>query len=559
MHLQNAPQIAWAWVWLAISFAHAQEQPRLKHRWELEPDLGVIWVTIPALPQQTLDPSRLSSPQTQLRVDEAQKAIRYADGKTLSGRAEGLQQILKQLKSTEPNRAVQLSLFSAAIKLADASHAAELWEISLADDASRKLLEPVLVEWRSPIALAVWRERLLDAQAPQFDRYTAIEGIGAAGNAQDRPALEALLRDDATSIPHQVAAARALGVVSPNNLEDLAEQITASGTQQHPLLVAELLAHHSSSAARDRLAEILNSDNDPARNVAYSAICRNFPELAHRLAPELIRQADNNLRGLAIAVFHRFDDLDSLRQQALALEDANQVLRNTVRENLEEKAQNAELRPAVDEIITTYLNGESSQGVVQAILLLASLKEKERCPKLVDLLQHADVDVNLTAAWALQELADAPEILDQIHQHTQQLTGRLSRQEAVSWPELMEQAYLFEALGRNRYRPALDMLKIYIPKNGHIMGDFSRAAAIWAIGKIEEGSQDADLAGRLAARMLDQNPDDPEDALVQFMSAAVLGWIHSPTSVNELNKIYGGPPAPLAMARDWSLKLLSQP
>ncbi len=200
MNLLNIPKIVSAFLFLVGSFAHSQQQPRLNHRWEVEPDLGVSWEYVPALPQQTLDPRRISSTEAQIRITESQKAVRYSDGETLAGRAVGLQSILEQLKLPEGNRLLQLSLVSAAIKLADASRAAELWERIQSDDASRRLVEPALVKWRSPVALALWRERMRDAKAPQLELMTAIEGVGAMGNEQDRTVLEALLRNDRMSV-----------------------------------------------------------------------------------------------------------------------------------------------------------------------------------------------------------------------------------------------------------------------------------------------------------------------------------------------------------------------
>ncbi len=560
------PLIAWApclgglviSVWVAGN-GLAQQQPRLVHRWETEPDLGATWLYIPAKPKKTLEPERLNSEQRQLRVAESQEAIRYANDSSLSGRDVGLQSIIAQLKKTDENQLVQLSLVSAALKLSDGSHAAELWDILRTHAASRKLLEPALVAWRSPVALEYWRELLTNSDTPVSELLIAVEGIGAAGNGSDRERLEILLRSDRTPTPLKIVIARALGAIVPVGLESLAEQVTAAQIAQHELIAAELLRRHTSDRAREQLVDILNSNNIAARVIAYAAIAENFSMLARELAAAMIGQADNNIRRQAIEVLDRFDDGDSLRVQATAIGDRNHVLRNLVRENLEKKASRVELKPIVDEAITTQLNGESARAIVQAILLSVALEERQRCPRLVALLEHPDMDVCITAAWALQSLADSTEVLDAIFKNAERLTKRLQQDDFVTLEELFRQAYLFEALGRNRYRPALDLLKIYIPKNGHKMGDFARAAAIWAVGKIEEGSQDSALAKQLAQRMLDQSVNDPEDTLVQFTSTVALGWIKDPSSVDDLRKVAESPPAPMGLARDWSLKQLSQP
>ncbi|MCA9161176.1 MAG: hypothetical protein KDA72_22750, partial [Planctomycetales bacterium] len=60
---------------------------------------------------------------------------------------------------------------------------------------------------------------------------------------------------------------------------------------------------------------------------------------------------------------------------------------------------------------------------------------------------------------------------------------------------------------------------------------------ISVLGKILENSQDADVAQALAERMLDMDPEDPEDPLVQFNSTVALGWIKAPQSLEKLRAV----------------------
>jgi hypothetical protein len=536
----------------------AQLQPRLAHRWEVEPDLGASWVYVATRPIVDLEPSRFSTPERQFRLAESQKVIRNSSEPTMTGRETSLQSILSKLKTIDENELVQRSLVTAAIKLADDRYASELWERLRNDPASRMLIEPALIRWKSPVALDVWRTRLSQTDVSNSELIVAIEGIVAAGGEQDIVALETLLRSDRTSPPMKIMVARAMGSLSISNLEGLAEQVNASRIDQHSLIVAELLSRHSSERSRQALNEVLKSDNAAARSAAYHAISQNYGTWARELAPEMISQSENQLRQQAVEVLNRFADADSLRTQSIALGDRNLAIRSEVRENLITKAQIAELKPIVDEAITFHLKSDSPHAIVQAILLSVALNERDRCPSLVTLLEHNDMDTSMTAAWALQALVDSHEMLDLIFQKTERITQRLLKREGVSRSEIYRQAYLFEALGRNGYRPALDSLKLYIPKNEQRMGDVTRASAIWAIGKINAGSQDAALAKQLAGRMLDQSADDPESPLVQFASAVALGWIKAPASVRELQRVADALPAPIALARDWSLSQLKE-
>jgi len=347
---------------------------------------------------------------------------------------------------------------------------------------------------------------------------------------------------------------RALARVSPTDLEQLAQLILQANIEHHELLAASLLTHHTSDQARQILTAILNSDNLSAHAVAYAALAENFPTVARELAGEMLQRPDNTIRTTAVEVLNRFNDSASLRLQAENMADNNMQIRNTVRQNLLAKAAIPELREVVDEVITHFLTSEGFQGAEQAILLAVELRESNRCPQLLSLLHHPRIEVSLTAAWGLQELANSPEIAAGIFSFSEQITQRLATSQVVTFPEILRQAFLLEALGRMEYEPAVEMLKIYVPKNGHKMGDVARASAIWALGKILRGSQDAQLAKQLAQRMLDPSDVDPEDDLVKFTSALALGWIGAPASRAELESVISLPPVPLALARDWSLQ-----
>lgn len=545
--------IAW---WLCcvsctVACVCADEPLRLAHRWEVEPDLGAVWLPPRTAPSVTLDPQHFASEQLQYVLDEAHLAQRYANQENLSGGAAALEAILERLKTMPDNRQVSLALAGAAIALSDASHAPVLWERLNKQPITRPLIERELVRWKSPLALDSWRARLLEPAATQADLTLAIQGVGAVGGPQDSPALEALLRADRLPAPIKIVVAQALGAVVASDLESLASDVLAANIDHRELLAAHLLANHTSPAARQHLLTVLASQHQPARTVAYAAISRNYAELAHELAGDMLAQADNNLRAQAVAVLDQYDDADSLRLQAKSIADQNYKLRVAVRQNLERKAQLASLKPIVDEIIDEQLNSDAYQGIEQAILLSVALREAERCPTYLKLLEYPRLETSLIAAWALQELAQTPELMDGILAHVLPLTQRLVDKEHTEFPEHLRQAFLFEAMGRNAYQPAVETLKLYIPKQ-HFMGDLCRASAIWALGKILEDSQDANVAGLLADRMLDESIVDPEDPLVKYNSTIALGWIKAPGSLEKVGSLQAGSRSALGLAVEWS-------
>lgn len=539
----------------ALTLVRADEPLRLAHRWEIEPDLGAVWLPPPTQPAVVLQPERFASEQRQVVLDEAQVAIRHADYEQLEGREAALDAMLQRLQSGIDNRQLRLALAAAAIALADVSHADVLWDRLSQDAATRPLIERALAEWKSPLAIELWREQLSDPAASLRDLQLAVVGIGATGDEQDGPALENLLRSDRLPIPLKIVVARGLGQVMDHDLEELASQVLATQLTHRELLAAELLSKHTSPQASQILQTILASEHQPARTVAYTAISHNYAELARELAEQMLSQTDNNLRAQAVEVLNRHDDAQSLQLQAQRIIDQNYEVRTTVRGNLLRKAQIADLKPLVDEIIEQQLSGDDYRGIEQAILLSVGLGETRWCPAYLKLLEYPRPETSLIAAWALQELADTPELMQGILEHTLPITERsLSGVYNVS-PAQLQQAFLFEALGRNRYQPALETLKLYIPKR-HNMGDLCRASAIWAIGRIQEDSHDQQLAAALAERMLDMSTTDPEDPLVKYTSILALGWIKAPGSLEQVSEppfIVGDP---LSKAAQWSIKKL---
>lgn len=539
----------------ALTSVRADEPLRLAHRWEIEPDLGAVWLPPTTKPIVVLHPEPFASEQRQVVLDEAQLAIRYAHHEQLEGREAALDAMLQRLQSNIDNRQVRLALAGAAIALADASHADALWDRLSQDVATRPLIERALAEWKSPQAIELWRERLSDPTASLRDLHLAAAGIGATGDDQDGPALENLLRNDRLPIPLKIVVARGLGQVMDHDLETLASQVLATQLTHRELLAAELLSKHTSPQASQILQTIIASEHQPARTVAYTAISHNYAELARELAEQMLSQSDNNLRAQAVDVLNRYDDALSVRLQAQRIVDQNYEVRTTVRSNLLRKSQIADLKPLVDEIIDQQLNGDDYRGIEQAILLSVDLGETRWCPEYLKLLEYPRPETSLIAAWALQELAHTPELMQGILEHTLPITERsLSGIYNVS-PAQLQQAFLFEALGRNRYQPALETLKLYIPKR-HNMGDLCRASAIWAIGRIQEDSHDQELAAALAARMLDMDNVDMEDPLVKYTSTLALGWIKAPGSLEQVSQppfIVGDP---LSKAAQWSIEKL---
>jgi HEAT repeat protein len=538
-----------------------QEPVLLLHAWETDPELPAQWIVGPPPPQEysaRLD--LLNSKVRQERIEEAQRIAHKAVKVDLANRVETFETLVELLQAGEANRSVGLAYVTAACEIvASSDEAGRLWEaVSEGDSLLRQIVEPCLVQWQSPAALSVWRKRLRDDRTIITQTVIAMEGLGLLGESSDRPALESSLLSERSRWPVRLAAARALGRLLDSELESLAEEVWNSSLDRRGLLAASLLVEHRSEPAIGLLLEIIERGSPPAQIASYRALDAVDHQRAVELAEELLQHPDDTMRLAVIDVLNAEEGAESLNLQATALSDSIPRVRRVVRQNLRDKASQAELGNVVDEIIDHFLTGDRVEGIEQSVLLVSELQQHRRASVLAELLDHPDANVSVRAAWALQTLELEEEMLARVHQRLIRLTEDFASKEAVSDEQRVQGTFLIDALGRHAYRPADAMLRRYIPKGGEILSPHPRAAAIYALGKIWEGSEDVELADRLAERMLDDDPMNPEDDTVKYASAVALGRIGAPASAQPLRQVPEPPPVPRAVAAAWSLQQLAE-
>lgn len=530
----------------------AADPIKLQHRWEVEPNLNADWIGRFQRPSPEIDVSQLTSKVRENRVYEAQRATLTHSNPELDGANEALPALFDAMKIDRDNRQSLLAYTSAVIGLSDGSHAKQLWDAVQHDPAVRLVVEKQLGPWKSSLAVPLWRERIVDPSSPSGELLIAIEGLGEVGEFSDQSALVDLLSSDWASVAIKLSAAKSVGKLVTTGLEPLAKSVTTSTLPQRELLAALLLQWHSSPEAVVQLEEILNTENKPSHATAFKAIMRIDNAKALVLAKKLIKHDDNTVRRLSIETLGASDQETDFRALAFALRDRNQANRRIVRHLLIENAQQGKYLSYIDDVVGFYLQSDFAEGAEQAILICVALEKKEKCGQIVSLLQHPKPQVSVRAGWAMQELAETDAVLEEAMKTAQATTQRLIRRETIDASEMNRAAFLFQAFGRNRYEPAAKMLEAYVPKEDHGMRITTRTAAIWALGRIHENSNDETLAERFAERMLDNTPNDPEDEPVKYASALAIGMIKNSNSVNALQRVPESIPHPIALAAQWA-------
>jgi hypothetical protein len=171
--------------------------------------------------------------------------------------------------------------------------------------------------------------------------------------------------------------------------------------------------------------------------------------------------------------------------------------------------------------------------------LVATLDHKPAARRLVELVDYRRGEVRVAAAWGAKTLA-VPETLPAL------LTAALRRTELrrgqVPQPSDLDAqtAHLLELFGKTKYRDAESLLLRYVPKEME-MGELSRTAAIWSLGRLHEGVPDEDLARQLAERIADVMAIPLEIMPVRAMSAVSIGRMKAVSQVSALRRFYGPP------------------
>jgi HEAT repeat protein len=217
-------------------------------------------------------------------------------------------------------------------------------------------------------------------------------------------------------------------------------------------------------------------------------------------------------------------------------------------------ARRADLRGAVIDRGVRALAAADWRGQEQAAVLLAKLTHRPAAARLVELLRSDRSEAAVAAAWGLRELGVAdtlPAALDHVKlRHAQLRTGATPRDFP---PDQLDRqlAQLVQLLGAAGYRPADTEFRALFPRIiGRGMpppltevGPETRAAALWALGRLHAGDADAALVRPIQERLTGDGPLlGKDDGRVRRMAAVALARLGARQSVDVLREQGGEQP-----------------
>ena len=464
----------------------------------------------------------LSRPEIDLQRMSAE-SISLAAKKGVPGLAEaipGLETILTA-ESTHP--VARFSAARALVVLDSRGSAEKLFQASQKYGSDLKqLVEPALAEWEFGPAKSVWTGRLADPATRQRERILAIRGLGKVRETSSLSTLQGIALNPIHTPDVRLEAASAAGQISEQGLEEDAARLIQVKpgipfVDRHCAI--RLLARHTSEKTRALLAELVA---DPEPSITASALQRLYeidPALVLPFAESAMRNGDANVRKQGANAFISLPQPDRIRILANLLNDPHPSLRRSLCENLKVLADMPNLNDSVRSAGLEILAGENWRGQEQASLLLGELEHRPAVARLIELLESGRKEVMISSAWALRKIADpqsTASLIDKIRRQTELRKNKNS--EEID----LQVAHLFEACGQIRAKDAEAIMMEYVPKD-LVMGEQSRSAAVWALGKIHQGVVNESLGVKLMERINDPSMLPPESNRLKDQAIIALG------------------------------------
>lgn len=477
----------------------------------------------------TLWKSAFSHPESELHR-QAALAVARAHEQKLPDLQQFRPDLLKLLKDDQEHPATRYAAAQALIILEARDSAADLFEASRKYGQDfRLLIEPVLGRWEFMPVRDVWAQRLKSTETPRSDLNLALNGVRLAQMSSVLPDLLSILKDSQFPIDLRLNAARSAAALAAEGLEPDAQQLRARNPAKRidRLTAATLLFRHRSPEAV-KLLQGLAVDTEPAVAAeALQALYQGAPDSVLPVAEQALTSRAAEVRCVGVQTYLQLVTVERLRTLAGHLNDPHPDLRALVREGLYTHSQDPQFESVVREAVIAVLAGDDWRGQEQACLLLAALDRKEVAPRLVELLYSDRDEVMIASAWALRTLA-IPETAPAMVNRLRELSEPISNED---WGVSHQIAHLSEAIAVLKYRPALDVLRIYIPKNLQYH-EIARSGAIYAIGVLfEDVAKAAPAEPTPGGGELDKAAELAEAALASQLADQLMGRVREATGM----------------------------
>ncbi len=483
----------------------------------------------------------LARPEAEYKC-KAAATISEAHRVGVQGMADTAGALLDEINRKEAPPVVRLCLANTLISLNAKQAAQSLFTLSKTEAAEfRELVEPALAEWRFPPAREDWLARLKNASAHPKDLVLAVRCLGILREPTAITPLRKLLASTDFVLLNETA--HALGQIAEEGLEEDAQTLLRNvAPQRIPYRLAgiALLRKHRSNTSAKLLLEALSDSESAVVAMAADVLFHRDEKLLLPSIESLCRHSDSKVRTIAVRTLHKNPSLPGVEHLLARFEDDHAGVRAEARRTLVAHAKSAEYRKSVVNGAIAKLKSEKWGALEQSILLLTLLDEKSAAMGFIPHLSHPRNEVFVSAAWGLRKLS-VPETLPGCKQFVEMRLGLITQSKDLSpnalWIDY-QISQVNQLIGDQQYREADSTLRRFLQKPPADWGE-SRAAAIWALGKIHQGKVNKTLADScLVLLEQDTTKIPPEDERVRRMCAITLARMGALQGEDMLRKYY---------------------
>lgn len=390
----------------------------------------------------------------------------------------------------------------------------------------------------------LWAKRIAEARVAITLRRSAIRAMAKLREQARGETLLTVASDAQQPASLRLEAARALAHtgVAPAGLLSQARALGREDAWFSRLIGVTMLAAQGDRADAALLTRFAADASPVVAAEALRQLVEVKPAACLELPQPPWRRDDANVRYQATRCLFAHGVAAAFEPLVELLDDTDPAVRQLAHWSLVQRGEREGSPGPSGELLSRVqrmLRRGSWRGMERAALLLGRWDHKPAADRLVERLRHERAEVRVAAAAGLRRLEvgrTLPALLQQAQRNTQRME---SLRQEPSTPGLLqkidrEQQQIFAAFGVMRHRKADGMLRRYLPKDS--FPSDSRAAAVWALGKIHLGTPDGSLASKLRGRLSDTSLMEPESSEVRVQAAIALARLGAEANTGALRR-----------------------
>lgn len=406
-------------------------------------------------------------------------------------------------------------------------------------------IEEWLISWKSDVLLKEWTRRVNDPRSDSRDRVVlACRGLAALNESAQSQTLLGLVADRTVPFKIRQAAAESAALLDSAASTTLATDLS-TGTVLDQVLAVRLLGASTTEPALNLLEILCDADTRAVAAVAWRLMyLHDSKRLLSRLEAGA-EHGDSEVRHVAVLVAGDHATPERCQLLNTRLGDVHIAVRNSARRVLQNVTKDhPELKDQILAAAGTNISSQSAnwQQLEQSCFLLGVLRHDVYQQAGARLLTHQRPEVFCAASWLLHMMpqsAQGDAAVRNIYAAWERIRYGKMTDDALANALRVKIQLLSHVVAYTRF-PGLDQFCIDQLNKESQLQPTGRAIALWAWGRIYEGTGKANVHEQLHARLYDPATMPPEDMIVKAACALGIAWVRKlPDAVKSLKGGFG--------------------